>query len=258
MPHHATLMRCSGRRLASFPLLVALAATTCASPPPASKAPQITCSAQAIAQGMTSFSAADVGVYFETAGDPGLEIARADLGVYLGQLWGGSLPVATTAPGFEKRATVWLSTSAAAATRAGLDAASTYAIRRVDDSAGTVVVVAAHDGPGARVENRAAHTALLYRAILARAASADPEPSYKQATALTTEAAAIVARREAHYRFDLDRLTGVYPNATIYAFGYLRPAHTQCYWRRREQQTRDLLDTGMPSSLASLPACAGE
>jgi hypothetical protein len=106
--------------------------------------------------------------------------------------------------------------------------------------------------------NRAQHAALLYRAILARAAGTDPERSYKQATALTSEAAAIVARREPHYRFDLARVTSVYQNPTIYDFGYLRPSHTQCYWTRREQQVRTLLDTGYPEAIAVLPACTDE
>ena len=34
------------------------------------------------------------------------------------------------------------------------------------------------------------------------------------------------------YRFDLDRETGAYDNPTVYGFGYLRQAHTQCYWSR--------------------------
>lgn len=105
------------------------------------------------------------------------------------------------------------------------------------------------------VRNRAAHAALLYRAILARAAGADPEPSYEKATALTKEAGTIVARREKGYRFDVERLTGLYQSPTIYNFGYLRPAHTQCYWTRREIQVRDLLDSGSPTPIASLPSC---
>lgn len=72
---------------------------------------------------------------------------------------------------------------------------------------------------------------------------------------MTSEAATIVARREKGYRFDLQRLTGDYDNPTVYPFGYLRPAHTQCYWLRREQQVRTLLDTAYPASLASLPTC---
>jgi hypothetical protein len=106
------------------------------------------------------------------------------------------------------------------------------------------------------VRNRAEHTALLYRAILAKAGGADPEPYYQVATTMTAEAQTIVARREPAYRFDPALLTGVDDSPiTIYGFGYLRPAHTQCYWTRREMQVRALLDTGVPAIIATLPSC---
>jgi hypothetical protein len=108
------------------------------------------------------------------------------------------------------------------------------------------------------VRNRAEHTAKLYRAVLSRASGADPEPLYNAAVALTKEAARIVARREPHYRFDLDRLTGVYNNPTVYPFGVLRPSHTQCYWRRQEQQVRYLLDEGAAAPIATLPSCTDD
>src|SRR5262245_30187998 len=60
----------------------------------------VTCDARSIADGMTSFSQSDIGVYFETGGDPGLEIARADLASYLGRVWGSSVDVAAVAPDF--------------------------------------------------------------------------------------------------------------------------------------------------------------
>ena len=64
-----------------------------------------------------------------------------------------------------------------------------------------------------------------------------------------------MARRERHYRFDVERLTGLHGSPTIYNFGYLRPAHTQCYWTRRELQVRELLDSGSPAPIAALPTC---
>ncbi|MFT3766863.1 MAG: hypothetical protein QM820_15300 [Minicystis sp.] len=136
------------RTLASFSLLALLAGTSCSSLESMPVPSEVTCSAQAIGEGMTTFAAADIAVHFETAGDPGLEITRADLGTYLGQIWGGAVTVANAAPDFKKRATVWLSTSTDAAGKAGLDAESSYAIRRIDDASGTVVVVAAHDATG--------------------------------------------------------------------------------------------------------------
>jgi hypothetical protein len=105
------------------------------------------------------------------------------------------------------------------------------------------------------VRNRAEHASALYRSILARASGADPEPLYSVATLLTREARTIVAMREASYRFDVDRLTGAYANPTIYGFGYLRPAHTLCYWVRREEQVRALLDTGAPAGIAGVETC---
>src|SRR5262249_1492032 len=62
--------------------------------------------------------------------------------------WGGSFPAGTAAPDFSHRATLWLSTSADAAARAGLSTGATYAIRRADGPSGAVVVVAAHDASG--------------------------------------------------------------------------------------------------------------
>lgn len=106
------------------------------------------------------------------------------------------------------------------------------------------------------VRNRAQHAARVYRAVLAKADGTDPESHYKAALALHDEARAIVTRREAHYRFDVDRLTAAYPNPTIYGFGYLRPAHTLCYWERREQQVRTIVDEGVPAGIAALPTCA--
>lgn len=104
---------------------------------------------------------------------------------------------------------------------------------------------------------RARHAALLYRAILAyvrgdRGAAAS---LLDQATQVTGQAAQVIARRESQYRFDVDRLTGAYPNPTVYGFGYLRPAHTHCYFTRREDQVRYILENGAPESLLGLPSC---
>jgi hypothetical protein len=77
-----------------------------------------------------------------------------------------------------------------------------------------------------------------------------------QAGQITTQAAAVVAHRESQYRFDLDRVTGQYANPTIYPFGYLRQAHTLCYWHRREQQVTYILQNGVAEGQSSLPSCA--
>jgi hypothetical protein len=106
------------------------------------------------------------------------------------------------------------------------------------------------------VRNRAQHAARVYRATLAKARGTDPEAHYQAALALHDEAKTIVARRETAYRFDLDRLTADYANPTVYGFGYLRAAHTLCYWERREQQVRTIIDEGVAPGVASLPSCA--
>jgi hypothetical protein len=105
------------------------------------------------------------------------------------------------------------------------------------------------------VRLRAQHAALLYRAVIAYARGQDGTGPLAQATALTDVAAQVVARREAGYRFDVDRETGAYSNPTIYAYGYLRQAHTQCYWHRREEQVSFLLANGVAEGQFSLPNC---
>jgi hypothetical protein len=102
---------------------------------------------------------------------------------------------------------------------------------------------------------RAVHAAGLYRAIVTRAAKRDPEPYFQLAVTARTKAVAVIARREREYRFTDGRATDAYPNPTVYAFGYLRPAHDACYWARQEKQARLLLDEGIPAPIASLPSC---
>ncbi len=102
---------------------------------------------------------------------------------------------------------------------------------------------------------RSEHAAALYRAILAHAAKGDPEPSFQTAVAARTKAVTVIARREKEYRFTDGRATNAYPNPTVYAFGYLRPAHDACYWVRQEKQARLLIDEGIPAPIASLPSC---
>jgi hypothetical protein len=108
------------------------------------------------------------------------------------------------------------------------------------------------------VRLRAQHTATLYRSILAyaRGQAGDAASLLSQAQQITSQAGAVVARRESQYRFDLERDTGQYQNPTIYGFGYLRPAHTLCYYTRREAQVSFILQNGVASTLAGLPSCA--
>jgi hypothetical protein len=105
---------------------------------------------------------------------------------------------------------------------------------------------------------RAEHTVDLYRAILAyaRGDGAAANDLLTTAKARTAEVAAVIAGREAHYRFDLERVTGVHTSPTIYGFGYLRPAHTQCYYERQEEQVSFILQNGVPEGIVGLPNCA--
>ncbi|HEX8795031.1 MAG TPA: hypothetical protein VF765_28990 [Polyangiaceae bacterium] len=105
---------------------------------------------------------------------------------------------------------------------------------------------------------RAQHAALLYRAILSyvHGDGGGAHSQLSQASAITDQAAHVIAGRETQYRFDVQRVTAQYSNPTVYDFGYLREAHTQCYWHRREDQVAFILQNGGPESLATLRTCA--
>jgi hypothetical protein len=103
---------------------------------------------------------------------------------------------------------------------------------------------------------RAVHAAHLYRAVLAKARGGDAESEYAAATTTSAQAATVVAHREPGYRFDAHRLVDAYSNPTVYGFGYLRTAHTLCFWSRNEQQVRYLLDDdGAGENFLELPSC---
>ena len=86
------------------------------------------------------------------------------------------------------------------------------------------------------------------RADLLQPGDLDPSPRRPAATQS-------VARREAQYRFDVATLTGHYTNPTIYPYGYLRQAHTQCFFHRREDQVQALLQTGAAAAIVGLQTC---
>jgi hypothetical protein len=102
---------------------------------------------------------------------------------------------------------------------------------------------------------RASQSAALYRSILDRAAGGDGKADLARARSFTSLAGKVVARREPHYRFPLHDLVDAYPNVTAYPFGYLRTAHTLCYWTRQEMQVETLLETGSPAGVSALPGC---
>jgi len=102
---------------------------------------------------------------------------------------------------------------------------------------------------------RARHAASLYRAVLDLARKAPPGEHLRNAQSIRAQAAQVIARREPHYRYSLHDLVDAYPNATAYEFGYLRQAHTLCYWSRQEMQVQSLIDEGVPATVAGLPSC---
>jgi hypothetical protein len=104
---------------------------------------------------------------------------------------------------------------------------------------------------------RSLHASSLYSAVLSTVrADGAASKHLDAAVAARQEAAGVIARREKAYRYDLERLTGAGDNPTIYKFGYLRQAHTQCFWTRQEQQARHLITTGEPASpLTDLDTC---
>jgi hypothetical protein len=103
---------------------------------------------------------------------------------------------------------------------------------------------------------RGEHSALLYRAITDTATGAqNSDRLLADATSRRDAAAEVMARREAAYRFDVERLTGVYENPTNYGFGYLRQAHLLCFWRRQEIQATEFLLRGVPVDVFALPTC---
>jgi hypothetical protein len=107
------------------------------------------------------------------------------------------------------------------------------------------------------VRLRAKHAALVYRAILsyARGDKSDASSKLDLARAVTDDATKVIAKREGAYRFDLPRLTDAYENPTYYKFGYLRQAHTQCFWRRREDQVQWFFDNDAAAPLGQLRTC---
>lgn len=106
------------------------------------------------------------------------------------------------------------------------------------------------------VRIRLEHAVTVYRAVLAQARNdnATARTGLARARAKTEEAKGVIEEREKSYRFDLERLTGAYNNPTFYPFGYLRQAHTQCLWHRRDEFARLIIEEGVLDS-NDVPRC---
>jgi hypothetical protein len=95
------------------------------------------------------------------------------------------------------------------------------------------------------VRLRILHSLRLYEAMLDHVRGGAKSGSLlAEAAQLTDQAKQVIDAREPFYRFDVDRLTGAHDNLTIYNFGYLRQAHTQCLWRRQEEQAAYVIESG--------------
>jgi hypothetical protein len=103
------------------------------------------------------------------------------------------------------------------------------------------------------VRLRILHAIRLYEAVLDHVRGGHrADALVAEAVQLTERAKQVIDAREPFYRFDVERLTGAYKNPTIYNFGYLRQAHTQCLWHRREDQVAYVLANGAGPSAFDL------
>jgi hypothetical protein len=107
------------------------------------------------------------------------------------------------------------------------------------------------------VRMRLEHAVIIYRAVLAyaRGDRDGARGGLSKARAKTGEAKEVIEEREKAYRFDLGRLTDAYDNPTFYPFGYLRQAHTQCLWKRREELARLIIEEDALYSTSDVPTC---
>jgi len=106
------------------------------------------------------------------------------------------------------------------------------------------------------VHLRIVHSLRLYEAVLDHIRGGGRSSALLgEAAQLTAMARDVVTAREHFYRFDGERLNGAYSNPTIYKFGYLRQAHTQCLWHRQEEQAAFVIGTGLSPSAFDVRTC---
>jgi hypothetical protein len=102
-------------------------------------------------------------------------------------------------------------------------------------------------------------TALRTRFVLAAFRSArnfgadgTDDGNIAKAEALLAQAKSVIARRhKGMHHPDPKALTIDAPNPTLYQYGYLREANTQCYWRRELAELRNLVRRGTEN----VPGC---
>ncbi|MBI2393280.1 MAG: hypothetical protein HYV09_27095 [Deltaproteobacteria bacterium] len=97
----------------------------------------------------------------------------------------------------------------------------------------------------------------LYRAVLAhvRGRGDAAQQHLSASRALTGSARSVLERRAKGYRFSFDALASAGKNPTIYPFRYLRQAHAQCFWVRREEQVAWILENDEAPPFEKMPSC---
>lgn len=89
---------------------------------------------------------------------------------------------------------------------------------------------------------RARFVAALYDAVLTETEGGDPTASLTDADSWFAAGAAVIAGRHAALHDDAaERLTTRNANPTLYDYGYLTNANTQCFWHRERNDVRKLL-----------------
>jgi hypothetical protein len=102
---------------------------------------------------------------------------------------------------------------------------------------------AAEVGDGLAVNAaRARYIAALYQAVLDQAAGGDPTANLEEADKWLAAAGAAIGSRHTHLHDPVgERLYQDNLNPTLYDYGYLANAHTQCFWMRERGEVRKLL-----------------
>ncbi len=102
---------------------------------------------------------------------------------------------------------------------------------------------------------RLMHSYNLYKAVIGKIKGEDFQKYIDEAEKIRGEAEKTIKNREQFLRFDLERLTGSYTNPTIYPFGYLRQAHTLCFWNRQEEQAKYVIEKGEKPPISDIRTC---
>ncbi|HEX3343052.1 MAG TPA: hypothetical protein VHS09_00715, partial [Polyangiaceae bacterium] len=127
------------KTLAPAAVLACAVAAACGTTAPA-PLPVVRCDSTVTAESVQAFALGDVGVYVEGS-DASLAPVRADLGSYLGAMWGGAVPVGSGPPDGTKPLSLWVSSRPAAASLAGTTIADGYLLKRVDAGGATTLLV---------------------------------------------------------------------------------------------------------------------